>query len=179
MKLGVGAVMDDRTITIVLRLIHVLAGIFWVGTAFLLAGFLVPTLGATGAEGGRFMQHLMQQRRLQAFIGIAMLLTILSGGIMYARLAAATHGAWAGTRQGIAFAVGGLSAVLGAFAGAMIGGSAGRRMAAIGRDVGPTGPTTQQQAELQRLQGRIGLGTRVSAGLLAIAAASMAVARYL
>jgi uncharacterized membrane protein len=54
--------MDDRAITIILRLIHILAGIFWVGTAFLLAGFLAPTLRATGSEGGRFMRHLMQQR---------------------------------------------------------------------------------------------------------------------
>jgi hypothetical protein len=33
--------MDEPTITIVLRLIHILAGIFWVGAIFLIAGFLL------------------------------------------------------------------------------------------------------------------------------------------
>ena len=171
--------MDDPTITILLRLIHILAGIFWVGTAFLLAGFLVPALRTSGPEGGRFIQNLMQRQRLQLFIGIAMLLTILSGATLYGRMAASTHGTWAGTRQGITFGIGGLAAILGAFAGAMISGAAGRRMAAIGQSLGGGGPTAEQQAELGRLQARVALDTRLAAGFLAVAAGSMAIARYL
>jgi uncharacterized membrane protein len=171
--------MDDRSITIILRFIHILAGIFWVGTAFLVAGFLVPTMRETGREGGRFIQHLMQRRRLPVFLGIAMGLTILSGLTMYARLAAATHGTWAGTAPGIGYGVGALASILGAFVGAIIGGAAGRRLAAIGTSVGPAGPSPEQQAEIGRLQARIALGTRLAAGLLGVAAAAMAVARYL
>ena len=44
------------------------------------------------------MQTLMQQQRLQFYLGLAAALTVLSGITMYARLAAATHGAWAGSR---------------------------------------------------------------------------------
>jgi uncharacterized membrane protein len=171
--------MDDRTITIILRLIHILAGIFWVGTAFLLAGFLAPTMRATGPEGGRFIGHLMQQRRLQLFIGLAVGLTILSGLVMYARIAASTHGAWARTAPGMAYGVGAAAAILGAFTGFTVSGAAGRRMAAIGGSIGPAGPSAEQQAEMHRLQERIGLGTRLSAGFLAVAAGAMAVARYL
>jgi uncharacterized membrane protein len=171
--------MDARTITIVLRLIHILAGIFWVGTAFLLAGFLVPALRSSGPEGGRFVQNLMQRQRLQMHITIAMALTVLSGFTLYGRLAKGTHGSWAGTPQGIGFGVGGLAAILGALTGALISGAAGRRMGAIGQSLGPSGPTAEQQAELARLQARAGLGTKLSAGFLAIAAGSMAIARYL
>jgi hypothetical protein len=56
--------MDERTITIILRLVHILAGVFWAGTVFLMAGFLVPTMRATGREGGVFVQYLMRERRL-------------------------------------------------------------------------------------------------------------------
>jgi uncharacterized membrane protein len=84
--------MDDRTVTIILRLIHILAGVFWAGTAFLMAGFLIPTMRATGKEGGVFIQHLMRERRLHAVLGVAMLLTVLSGIAMYAKLAAAPMG---------------------------------------------------------------------------------------
>jgi hypothetical protein len=171
--------MDDRSITLLLRLIHILAGIFWVGAAFLMAGFLVPTMRETGREGGRFIQHLMQKRRLPIFIGVAMLLTIISGLTMYARVTAATHGSWAGTPPGIAYGVGGLAAILGAITGSLLSGAAGRRMAVVGQSIGPQGPTSEQQAEMGRLQSRMSLGTRLAAALLLLAAGAMAVARYL
>ena len=172
--------MDDRSITLFLRLIHILAGVFWVGAIFIIAGFLLPTARATGREGGRFMQYLMLQRRLPVFLAIAMLLTVLSGFTLYGRLVSATHGAWAGTPPGIAYGVGGLAAIIGALVGMVVSGPAARRMAAIGgRAAGEGAPSAGQQAEIERLQGRMVLGSRLVAGFLAVAAGAMAVARYL
>ena len=171
--------MDERTLTIILRLIHILSGIFWVGVMILLAGFLLPTVRTMGREGGRFMQTLMQQKRLQLYIGLAAALTVLSGITLYARMAAATHGAWAGSRPGITYGVGAVAAILGAAIGGGIGSSAGRKMLAVGQAIGSAGPTPEQQAELTRLQSRMALGSRIAASLLVIAAAAMAVGRYL
>jgi uncharacterized membrane protein len=171
--------MDERTLTILLRLIHILGGIFWVGTTVMLAAFLLPTARATGREGGKFMQYLMQQRRLQLYLGVAMLLTVLSGITLYARMAAATHGAWAGSAPGIAYGVGAVAAILGAAIGGSIGASAGRKMLAVGQSIGTTGPSAEQEAELTRLQTRMATGARLAAGLLVVAAGAMAVGRYL
>jgi uncharacterized membrane protein len=172
--------MNDATLTVVLRLIHILAGVFWAGAIFLIAGFLLPTARATGREGGRFMQHLMLQRRLPVFLAVAAVLTVLSGFTMYGRLVAATDGAWAGTSPGIAYGTGGLAAVLGAVLGMLVSGPAARRMAAIGQRAGQGGPpSVEQQAEIERLQGRMVLGSRLVAGFLAFSAGAMAVARYL
>jgi hypothetical protein len=172
--------MEDQTLAIVLRLIHILAGIFWVGVAFLFAGFLLPTVRELGPEGGRFMEQLMVRRRLPIFMGAAMLLTVLSGVTMYGLLASKTHGAWAGTPPGIAYGVGGLAAILGAAVGAGVGSSAGRRMVALRQRFAEAGkPTPEQQAEIQRLQARMMLGARLMAGLLAVAAGAMAIGRYL
>jgi uncharacterized membrane protein len=171
--------MDGSLFSLVLRLTHILAGIFWVGVAFLMAGFILPTLRDTGPEGGRFMQQLMVRRRLPIFLGLAMLLTVLSGLIMYARLARATHGTWAGTPPGIAYGVGGLAAILAAVAGFAISGSAGRRMMAIAQRSEGGSPTPDQLAEIAQLQARSNLGMRIAAGLLVIAAGAMAIARYL
>ncbi len=173
-----GITVEDRTITMLLRLIHILAGIFWVGVAFLFAGFLLPTARQMGPEGGRFMEYLMVRRRLPIFMGIAALLTVLSGFTMYGLLASSTHGAWAGTPPGIGYGTGGLAAVLGAAIGAGVGGSAGKRMVALRQRFAEAGkPTAEQAAEMQRLQARMILGSRLMAGLLAIAAGTMAIAR--
>jgi uncharacterized membrane protein len=171
--------MQDPTIAIILRLIHILAGIFWVGVAFLMAGFLLPSVREMGPEGGRFMEVLMVRRRLPIYLGAAMLLTVLSGFIMYGSLASSSHGAWAGSAPGIAYGIGGLAAILGAAVGAGVGSSAGRRMVALRQRFAEAGrPTPEQQAELQRLQARMMLGARLMAGLLAIAAGTMAIGRY-
>jgi uncharacterized membrane protein len=172
--------MNDATVTLLLRLVHILAGVFWVGAIFLIAGFLLPTARATGREGGRFMQHLMLQRRLPVFLGVAAALTVLSGFTMYGRLLAATDGAWGGTPPGMAYGAGGLAAVLGGLVGALVSGRAARRMAAIGQTAAQKGgPSAGEQVEIERLQRRMTLGSRLLAGLLAFSAGTMAVARYL
>jgi uncharacterized membrane protein len=171
--------MSDQSLTILLRLLHILGGIFWVGTMLLLAGFLLPTARATGREGGRFLQYLMQQRKLQVYLGVAMLATVLSGIIMYARTAAATHGAWAGSRPGIAYGVGAVAAIVAAAVGGAIGRRAGLRLQAVGQAIGAAGPTPEQQAEIGRLQDRMALGARLAASLLIVSAGAMAVGRYL
>lgn len=171
--------MENQTVTILLRLVHILGGIFWVGTMMLLAGFLLPTARKIGRDGGRFMQQLMLQGRLQLYLGITMVLTVLSGITLYARMAAATHGAWAASRPGIAYGIGAVAAILAAAIGGAIGSSAGRRMAAVGQAIGATGPTADQQSELARLQSRMALGARIAASLLIVAAGAMAIGRYL
>jgi uncharacterized membrane protein len=172
--------VDDRTITLLLRLVHILAGIFWVGAIFVIAGFLMPTVRATGREGGRFMQHLMQQRKLPVYLTIAMLLTMLSGFTLYGRVVSATNGAWAGTPPGIAYGFGGLSAVVGAVVGMLVSGPAARRLAAIGQRAGQSGgPSGEQQVEMERLQRRMVVGSRLVAVFLGLAAAAMAIGRYL
>ena len=171
--------MSDQFLTILLRLLHILGGIFWAGTMILLAAFLLPTARANGREGGQFLQYLMRQQRLQLYLAVAMLATVLSGIIMYARMAAATHGAWAGSRPGIAYGFGAIAAILAAAIGGSIGSSAGRKLLAVGQAIAAGGPTPEQQAELARLQDRMALGARLAASLLIVAAGAMAIGRYL
>ena len=48
-------------VMIVLRLIHIVTGVFWVGGSFLLLSYIVPAADAAGPAGGQFMQRLMQR----------------------------------------------------------------------------------------------------------------------
>ena len=173
--------MDERILMLVLRLVHILAGIFWVGATLVLAGFLLPAVRATGQEGGRFIQQVMERRRLQVYLSAAAGLTILAGLVMYWRLASTTHGAWARSHAGMAFGLGGLLAIIAAAIGGAIPARAGRRLGEIGQSLQAAGspPSAEQSAEIAALQRRIARTLAVVATLLVISAALMATARYL
>jgi uncharacterized membrane protein len=51
------------SLIIILRIIHIFSGVFWVGVSFFNIGFLQPTIRATGAEGQAVMRRLSQKTR--------------------------------------------------------------------------------------------------------------------
>lgn len=162
-----------------LRLVHILAGGFWVGAVVFVAAFLLPAARTAGPDGRRFLGGLM--RRTGPVFGIAMLLTVISGLIMYGRLSAGFNRLWVTSRPGLALALGGAAAVLAAAVGGAVDRPVRVRMAALSKSVEAQGgaPTAQQAQELAALQGRIERGAWIVAALLVIAAGAMAVARYL
>ena len=169
----------DQTVTLVLRFFHVVGGIFWAGGVMLMTGFIIPTVRASGPQGGRFMQELTQ-RKLPVFMNASAGLTMLSGLILYGRLAAA-NGGWPATRSGIAFGIGGLAAIVaGIIGGAFVGRSA-QQLGKLGEKVQASGgpPSPEQAAEMGRLQARMWNAMRAVAALLAVAVVAMAIARYL
>ena len=171
----------DQTITLVLRFVHIVGGVFWAGAVFLMVGFVFPTVRETGPTGGRFMQEFMQRRRLSVFMNAAAGLTMLSGIIMYARIAAATNGAWAESRTGMTIGIGALATILAAIIGGAIVGRGGTRLAKLGQTIQASGgaPSPEQAAEIGRLQARMGKAMRAVAALLLVAVTTMATARYL
>ncbi|SRR6266516_695116 len=162
-----------------LRLVHIVAGIVWVGSAVFAALFLFPTARAVGADGRRFMERLRQ--RMGPALGVAMLLTVISGFIMYGRLSAGFNRAWVTSRPGLALAAGAAAAILAVAIGVAVNAPAGAKMAALRKGFQTQGgaPTPADAAQLAALQARVERGAQVAAVLLLIAAGAMAVARYL
>lgn len=173
--------MDDRMILLALRTIHVLGGIFWVGTAMFNAAFLFPALRSAGANGGQVMQALVRERRMPLFLNIAGGLTMLSGIAMYARVSAATQGMWARSNPGMAYGVGAVLAILAAVLGGAVARPTGLQLAALGEQVRASGgpPSPAQAEEVERLQRRAARTMLVVTTLLVLAATLMATARYL
>ena len=68
---------------ILLRLIHVFAGVFWAGTAFAMSSQITPAVKASGEAGVKFMQQLGIKSNFSPVMGMAATLTFLSGLIMY------------------------------------------------------------------------------------------------
>ncbi|MEO8294664.1 MAG: hypothetical protein ABI613_04035 [Gemmatimonadota bacterium] len=171
--------MSGTTI-ILLRLIHILSGVFWVGSVLFVARFLMPALRAIGPASGPVMQQLTQVRKLPLFMMIVAILTILSGITLYWQDSGGFTGAWIDSAPGRVFGLGGILAIVAGIIGMAINTPTGRKMgelgAAIGRSNGP--PSPEQVAEIGRLQGKMYSSMQVVAVLLVLATAAMAIARY-
>jgi uncharacterized membrane protein len=162
-----------------LRLVHIVAGIFWVGATLATAAFLLPTARVVGAEGQRFVGRVMQ--RLGPALGIAMLLTVLSGFIIYGRLSAGFNRAWVTSRPGMALGAGAVAALLAVSIGVAVTGPTNVRLAKLRKSLASAGPdpAAADPARVAALQARAERATVATALLLLFCAGAMAVARYL
>jgi len=170
--------MNSPTTIALFRLVHIVAGVFWVGGVLFLAGFLLPTLRAVGPPGGAVVAQLSQVRRMPLYLMGATILTILSGIGLYWRDSAG--GAWSRSGPGFVFGLGGVLGILGAGIGMAVNSPAGKRLGALGAAAQARGgpPSPDELAEIQRLQARLAGSSRWVAVLLLLATAAMAVARY-
>ena len=170
----------DYHVLLLVRLVHIVSSVFWVGGVLLLAGFVFPSVRALGPIGGPVMQQLAQVRRLPSWLMSATILGLLSGFGLYWHDAAGFTSGWAGSRQGIAFGLGGVLALSAAVLGMAVNTPVAKRMASIMGGVQAAGraPTPDELADVRRLQGRLSAALALGAGLLLLATAVMAVARY-
>ncbi|MGZ9166631.1 MAG: hypothetical protein ACXW4U_15780, partial [Anaerolineales bacterium] len=66
-----------------LRIVHIVGGVFWVGGTFMMAFFIAPTVGATAEAGQKFIGHLMGDLKFSNRMSAVAGLTILAGLILY------------------------------------------------------------------------------------------------
>lgn len=166
---------------LLLRLVHVLGGIFWVGAGVFNFVWIAPALAAAGpAAAGPVMQTL-QQRRLFVVLPSVALLTMLSG-LRLMMIQSGNFGAdYFRTGIGATFAIGGAAAIV-AFAIGIFSAMPGqRRLAALAADMVGADESSRgaMQAEMGRIQRRLRVVGPLITLLLVFAAACMAVARYL
>ncbi len=166
---------------VVLRIVHILAGVFWVGAAVSTILFLQPTAREVGPAAGPFMAHLAGKKRLADWVLGAGGLTILAGLLMYWRVSGGLDVDWLTSAQGVSLTIGALCAIAAFSLGLSVVRPTIMAMLAIGREVAASGgpPTPEQGAQLQALQKRGTAVGQVVLPLLVVAVAGMAAARYL
>jgi hypothetical protein len=166
---------------IILRVIHIAAGTFWVGAALVLFLFIQPSVKDLGPEGQKFMGHLATRKKLPLLLTLSAIVTVLAGLLLYWRASGGLDVDWILSGPGIGFTVGGLAAIATLALGLSITKPAVDRIGALGQEIARSGgpPTPDQSAEMQRLQARTVIVGRVSMVLLAISVVAMAIARFL
>ncbi len=165
---------------LVLRLIHVLGGAFWLGAGVFMVVFLVPSLAGAGPAAGKLFAELTR-RRFFSVLPLVALLTMLSGLRLLAIVSTGFSPAYFGTRSGLAYAIAGGAAILAFLLSMFFSRPASARAAQLGARLAGASETERAAlgAEIEVLRRRGALWGGIAVALLVIAGAGMSVARYL
>lgn len=163
---------------IVLRIVHVVGGIFWVGSMVFVAHFLVPAVGDAGPDGGKVMIAL-SKRNFMNIMPLVALVTILAGLWLYWK-ASAGSSAYFASAPAKAYGFGAVCALAAFVIGmtitrpAMVNGIKLSQAA-----MGAASPEKEElMAKAMVLRTRGAKAGKAIAGLLLITALMMAVGRY-
>lgn len=165
---------------IALRLAHVVAGVAWVGGAFVMILLVTRTARRRGDDGEQFMTSLLTEGKAARYFELAAITTVLAGALLYWRASAGLQLAWITSPSGIGFTLGAVAAVVSLIWGATLVGPSGKRAAAIQAEVAAAGghTTAIQAAELDAIRSRLNTFAMVDLVLLGTAVVCMATARY-
>jgi uncharacterized membrane protein len=165
---------------IVLRLVHILSAILWVGSGLFTSFFLVPVLTASPAVMGQVVAGLTR-RRLFLVLQIAAALTILTGLRLLAIDSAGFDGSYFATGTGRTFAISGLLAIIAAVLSFGVSRPAVVRAGAIAASIAASSDAAEKArltSEADRLRRRATVASTASVSLGILAAAGMSIARY-
>lgn len=165
---------------LVLRLVHIASGAFWVGAVFTFFLFVSPTATALGSDGQRFVAHLISRQRFSNAILVAAIVTVAAGLLLLWRTSNGFDLDVLSRPPMLGFAIGGVSAIITlAIASGYIVPRVSRAERITGRlqaDGRP--PTTEEERDLGRIGSEIQRAGVYVMATLAVAVAAMATARY-
>lgn len=167
-------------LVIVLRLLHILSGVFWVGAALMLTYFISPTVGATKEAGQGFMRHFMGNTKFNLAMWTSAITSVIAGAILYWIDSDGFSSAWVRSGPGIGFGIAAGFALLGLIVGIFQNRNS-NAMAQLGGQIQSqrTPPSPEQTAKLQSLGKALAVGGTLNASFLILATVGMAIARYL
>ena len=161
---------------ITLRILHIVAGVFWAGAAVYLALVLEPGLRKAGDEVEK--QVLKRISRLNGlWITLSAIVTIVGGFVLVSRTPGRDFEQIFSNGWGTAIGIGMIASVLAFLLSGWVGANSARLrrlLAAIGSE----GLSSDQQRDAVSFRSRIAAGSKVNAMLVVVAIGAMASARY-
>jgi uncharacterized membrane protein len=169
-----------RAELLILRFVHIISGIIWVGSGVFAAFFLVPALIANRQLMPQVMDAL-QRRRAFIVIPTFGLLAILSGVRLLWIDSAGFADSFMDTGVGRTFSIGGTAAIIALLCQVFVSRPAGVKLGAIAAQLAASPSAAERErlsAEADRLRRRNMVGTLAAVLFGLFAASAMAVARY-
>lgn len=166
---------------IVLRIIHIVGGMFWIGATMFMTFFLAPTLASMGPAAGPVMGGLAK-RKLMTVLPIVAILTVLSGIRLMMIASAGFQAAYFQSPVGRTFAWAGTLAIVAFVFGMLVSRPAMMKAGRLSAELS----AAPDDATRARLAGEIDAARRrgtiagsIVLAMLILAVVGMAVARYM
>jgi hypothetical protein len=165
---------------VLLRLLHIVTGAFWMGGIVLSVFFIEPTAKAFGRTGDRFLAYALFRARLMPVLVVAATVSLVAGAVLYWIDSGGLQIGWILSRTGLGFTVGGAAAVL-AFAIALVvlKPHFDKLAALAGAYPIENGEIDDRPADWPLEEKRIRRWSVIQASLLVFTVGAMAIARYL
>ncbi len=165
---------------LLLRVIHIVCGTFWVGAVFMTVLFLMKAIADVGPTGGQVMGALVKRRYFD-FLPVMALLTVLSGIDLLRRVSGGFTSEYMGSRAGIVLSVGALAGLLALAIGVFVSrpstmGAIALMGKAMAMADGPEKAALMGQVAARRARGAMSL--KIVAVLLLVSVICMAAGRY-
>jgi len=164
---------------LILRLLHIVSGAFWVGTVVTGVFFIEPTAQALDREGERFFAHLVIRRRLALVLAVAAVTAIGAGAVMYWIDSDGLRLSWITTHTGLTFTAGGLAALTALAIAAIFLKPEVDRLAALEKHQLDVARVQELARVDEAYERRLRHWSLIQVGLLIFAISAMATARYI
>lgn len=165
----------------VLRVVHIVGGMFWVGATMFMTFFLAPVLASMGPGAGPVMGGLAK-RRLMVVLPIVAVLTMLSGTRLMMIASANFQAAYFQSPSGRAFAWGGTFAIVAFVFGMLVSRPAMMKAGALGQQLAAATDDASRariMTELNSARRRGSIGGAIVLTILIVSVILMSVARYM
>ena len=168
-----------NTLMIILRTIHILSGVFWVGFAIFNIVFLQPTIRAIGAEGQKTFQYLMRQTKLMTTVYVAATLTTITGIIQYGYVSH-LQTAFLASGWGMVLTLGSVSGIIAWFIAIFMIRNLFNSIGKVGQEIQASSgaPDSELMAKMTGLVSKLGLVGKTALAVMIISTIGMAAARY-
>lgn len=161
---------------LVLRILHIGAGVFWVGSVLLLTFVINPALKETGESGQKFVDYLIKKKRFGTESAGAGGMAGVAGLLLYWRDSQGLTSAWMGSSVGIGFGIGAGLALI-AFIFGILTDRKLKAMLQLREQIQGM-PTDEQNSQVQLLGKQQTIYLNICAATLVLALWIMASARY-
>ena len=164
-------------LAVVLRIVHIICGVLWVGGAALFFFYLEPAMNKLGADAEKFMDEVINRRKAPIYFVATSTLAVLAGVVLYWR----DFGGISTSTFGLALGLGGVAGLIAWLGGNLLIPRTLGKLGAIAGEMNAAGgpPSEELMARMHATQQRLRLIGAVDIVLLALSVAAMASARYL
>lgn|SRR5690242_13802144 len=161
---------------VILRFVHIVLGILWVGSVFAITVILVPGMQQLGLPLDPVMRTLQHRKFSQIMMSFGGL-TVLAGLSMMFVLSRGHEAEYFSSPMGRTLSLGGLCAILALVLGGAVSRPALEKAAKLRAEIG-SNAADPRMAEVAALQKRLVVTSKAVIALLLIAISCMAIARY-